>query len=54
MHAPQKCGCIRSSKVSDVYHTSVDMPQAYGDATWQTLLGWIGFEWHLPVTTQEY
>ena len=47
----QKWCCCRSSKVSDIYHTTVDMPDSYGPATWQALAGWVGFEWHVPVTS---
>ena len=50
----QTCGCRRSSSVSEIYHTNVEMPEEYAAATWQTLLGWVGFVWHLPVTVAQY
>jgi len=50
----QKWCCCRSSKVSDIYHTTVDMPESYGPATWQTLVAWTGFEWHVPYNSLEF
>jgi hypothetical protein len=50
----QCCVCCRSSKLSDVYHTQVNMPADYGDAEWQTLVGWVGRISHLMMTTSAF
>ena len=46
----QTCWCYRKSVISDIYHTTATMPNNDG-AEWINLLGYIGFEQHLPITT---
>jgi hypothetical protein len=46
----QTCWCIKTSNVSEIYHTTATMPDHSG-AEWINLLGWIGLEQHLPITT---
>ena len=49
LHKTQALWCMRSSSLSNVYHTAIDMPKKYATSEWQGLLGWTMIKEHLEV-----